>query len=626
MAIQVLDPDVVDQIAAGEVVERPSHLIKELIENSIDAGATRVDVEYSLGGRQCKISDNGVGMGPEDLPKALLRFATSKISKSEDIWRLNTFGFRGEALASISAVSRLTIVSKQKDQEQAYQLVSEFGQKSELNPVGGATGTTIWVEKLFENVPARLKFMKSEMAEHGAIRNTLKALAMAHYQVEFRVTENNKMLFFWPAAKSRVERAEQILEVKPLYFGEATRENIHAFAVFADPHNVAKTGKNIWLFAQNRWIQDRSMQAAVIEAYRNTLMHGEFPIAAVWVETDPEFIDVNIHPTKSQVKFHEPSLVFRAVAAAIRSTLETAPWLSDQEKKAQGAQTQIEPTPVPAFENITFHDTQLERTQFAKKEFPKTPAFETPQREQPVLISRESFRRSVQGEAPAPVRVSLEDLAKAAESREKLQQILISQSATKGYWSQLQVLGQANRTYIICQAADKLVFVDQHAAHERVVFEKLMSAWKGGKIDIQEYLFPLAVDLTPEKVEALIAMEPEIQRLGLSIEALGPSTVGVKAAPLIIKEASLSAVLDKMATECVEQGGSFILEKMIGDICATLACHSVVRAGQTLSQEQMEALLMEMDLFPLSSFCPHGRPVNVDYPFLKLEKDFGRVL
>ena len=629
--IHVLAPEVVDQIAAGEVVERPAHLVKELVENSIDAGATRVHVEFFDGGRMVKVIDNGKGMAPGDLPKALERFATSKISKTDDLWKLRTFGFRGEALASIAAVSKLTLTSRRPGDEQAHQLISEYGKKKDIDKVGGSQGTTILIENLFENTPARLKFLKSDAAENTAIKTTLKAMALSHFDVEMRIQENGKLVAFWPACKSRKERVEQILEIKTMFEGEAVRENVRAYAVFADPHNVAKTAKNIWLFAQNRWIQDRSLQAAVNEAYRNLLMHGEYPIAVVWVETDPDCVDVNIHPTKSQVKFQEPSLAFRAVAGALRSTLETAPWVpkmgassvsSSFGGAAQGGvefkgtqglpnfAAMTKPAAMPT-ENLAFDDSSLKVTQFQKKDF-SFPTVNQP-------------------------KVSYETLAGAAESRQNF----VADSAdvesfndpgseatpaSAGYWSSLEVLGQANLTYIVTQNRDKIVFVDQHAAHERVAFERLMSAWKGGKIDIQDFLFPLAIDMSPEKVEAILTLSSDIERLGVHIEALGPGTVGVKAAPLFIKESILSTVLDRMAGEIVEQGGSYSLERAVGDICATMACHSVVRAGQALSIDQMKNLLREMDQFPLSSFCPHGRPVSVEYPFYKLEKDFGRIV
>lgn len=641
MEIKVLSPEVVDQIAAGEVVERPSHLVKELVENSIDAGATRVHVEYFDGGRIVKVIDNGKGMAPDDLPRALERFATSKISQTDDLWKLKTFGFRGEALASISAVSRLTITSRREGDEQAHQFVSDYGVKKHLDPVGGSLGTTILMEGLFENTPARLKFLKSDSAEHTAIKTTLKAMALSHHEVEFRVQENGKLVHFWPATKSKKDRVEQILEVKPLFEGEAARENVKAYAVFADPHNVAKTSKNIWLFAQNRWVQDRSLQAAVNEAYRSLLMHGEYPIAAVWVEVDPEYVDVNIHPTKSQIKFQNPSLAFRAVAAALRGTLERAPWLGAMAPKAPGMApladanpqdytdtrglpnfaTPAEPIsrPIVPTENLKFEDGDLATTSFQKKDF----FFRTPAQVQSPQADYRGITENLKGlrvdSTPSDGRGDVEESSYSASSE-------LSPSEPKGYWSSLEVLGQANLTYIVAQARDKIVFVDQHAAHERVVFEKLMSAWKGGKIDVQEFLFPLAVDMSPEKIEALLLVSSEIARLGVHIEPLGPGTVGVKAAPLMIKEAILSSVLDKMAQEIVDQGGSYSLERVVGDICATMACHSVVRAGQALGLDQMRSLLRDMDAFPLSSFCPHGRPVSVEYSFYKLEKDFGRIV
>ena len=637
MSIQILSPEVVDQIAAGEVVERPAHLVKELVENSIDAGATSVHVEYFDGGRTVKVSDNGRGMSPEDLQKSLQRFATSKISKTDDLWALRTFGFRGEALASIASVSRLTLTSRQAGAEQAHQIISEYGKVTFSEKVGGSFGTSILVENLFQNTPARLKFLKSDSAEHTVIKTTLKAMALSHPHVELRIQENGKLISFWPSCDNRKDRVEQVLEIKPLFVGEAEREYVKAYAVFADPHNVAKTSKNIWLFAQNRWIQDRSLQAAVNEAYRSLLMHGEFPIAVVWVEVDPAHVDVNIHPTKSQVKFQEPSLAFRAVAASLRNTLEVAPWLSRDQARLMRPEGGAVPNPFtenyPAAptENLAFTDSTLGATQFQKKDFyfPSSNVkdnavtynalAESKASREDLYSAKSNLNQSYPAQATSP-----QESVESNESR--TQENVMMPEEPRGFWSSLEVLGQANLTYIITQAKDKIVFVDQHAAHERVVYEKLMAAWRGGKMEIQDFLFPLAIDMSPEKVEALVSLEDEIARLGVHIEPLGPGTVGVKAAPLMIKESILSSVLDKMAAEIVDQGGSYSLERAVGDICATMACHSVVRAGQALGLEQMRSLLRDMDAFPLSSFCPHGRPVSVEYPFYKLEKDFGRIV
>jgi DNA mismatch repair protein MutL len=596
--IAVLPHEVIDQIAAGEVVERPAHLVKELVENSLDAKATQITVEFADGGRFVRVTDNGHGMSRENLSRALDRHATSKIRLSDDLWKLSTFGFRGEALASIAAVSRLKLVSKSFLETSAFQIISDFGRRTSVEEVGGALGTMVQVEDLFANVPARLKFMKSAGSEGTQIKNVMKALALAHPQVEFRVFSEGQLDLVYPATTDRKSRAEQVLGVSPLYEGSALRDGVKSYAVYADPHQVGKTAKNIWLFAQNRWIQDRGLQAAVMEAYRHLLMHGEYPIAVCWVETNPENIDVNIHPSKSQVKFVDSSSAFRAVQASVRDGLEKAPWLASMSATPAASVTAaVESFSLEASSmHLQFHDEALRRTQYQQKNWqPST--FSSPE-----LMVEKSETLSVTTPPPTDQNV---------------------------YWSKLQVLAQAHLTYIITQSAQGLVIIDQHAAHERVMFERLMRAWSEKdrtRIDVQEFLFPLALDLSVEQVEALLPFAQELQRLGISIEALGPSTLGVKSAPALLREKALAQALENMAHEIVSHGGSFVLEKKIGDIVATMACHSAIRAGQALSLEEMTALLQSMDEFPLSSFCPHGRPVSVDYSFYQLEKDFGRIV
>lgn len=606
--IHLLSSEVIDQIAAGEVVERPSHLVKELVENSLDAGATKISVEFSQGGRFVKVSDNGSGIAKNELKLALSRHATSKIQVSADLWSLQSFGFRGEALASIAAVSRLSLISKLKSQNSAAKITSDFGHLSEVEEISGSDGTIIQVEDLFSNVPARLKFMKSAASENAKMRLCLKALALTYFNVEFRILQDQELIFFWPARTSQLERAQEVLGVKNLYQGEAIRGNVRAYALFSDPETVQKTSQNLWFFAQNRWILDRSLQAAVMEAYRHLLMHGEYPIAAVWLETDPQDVDVNIHPTKSQVKFKDASLAFRAVQASIRDQLEKAPWLEKkrveviQEKLSASFINDLElksdsyssPMVDQGFqESLRFQAAELETTQYAQK------------------VWQETSQKGVQFNSGPNL---------------KEEQSNYHSAEPKGYWSQLQVLGQANLTYILTQSRGELMIIDQHAAHERVNFEKLMRAWNGGAKEVQEYLFPLAIDLSIEQLESLLREKIQLEKLGIQIEELGPSTIGVRSAPVFLKESALVTALQKMAFELVEQNGSFSLERKMGDLIATMACHSSVRAGQPLSTEEMKSLLKSMDEFPLSSFCPHGRPVSVEYRFSELEKDFGRTV
>lgn len=577
--IQVLSNEIVNQIAAGEVVERPSHLVKELVENSLDAGSTQILIEVSEGGRFIRVLDNGSGISSFELDKALQRHATSKITKTDDLWNLHTFGFRGEALASAAAVSKMTLRSVEKSENRPAQIESNFGVLSEIKPSSHSRGTEIKIEKLFENVPARLKFLKSESSEAGQIKNVIKALALAHFTVEFKLLVNGELQLFYPQKKTRIERVCEVLEKKQMFEATGELDSFKCHAVYSSPHEVAKTSRQIWVFAQSRWVQDRALQAAVMDAYRSLLMHGEYPYAVIWLDCKPDQIDVNIHPTKSQVKFQDASNAFRVVHGTLRRALEQAPWIPSQKTETSyQAQLISRANLGGAAETLKFSDHRFETTQFKSKDFE--------------LLSVPEVAK------PQPV---------------------------EGYWSSLQVIGQANLTYIVCQKEDRLVYVDQHAAHERVVFESLMKSWKQKKFEIQNFLFPLALDFSQDKVDVLLAHQKEIADLGFEIEQLGPESIGIKSAPLLIKDAGLGVVFERLALDLLNNGGSFAIEKKISDLFATMACHSVVRAGQSLSHHEMRELLNSMDQFALSSFCPHGRPVSVESSFTELEKLFGRI-
>ncbi len=591
--IELLPAEVRDQIAAGEVVERPAHMVKELVENSLDAHSTQITVKVKNGGRFVEIQDNGQGIQSNQLSLALDRFATSKIRQSDDLWKLKTYGFRGEALASLAAVSRLTLISRTSGDEQASQIKSDFGKKSLIDQVSSDFGTRIIVENLFDNVPARLKFLKSESAEHQAIKNVIKAMALTRAQVEFRYFENDKLILMYSPVSTQIQRTQQVLEIGPLYTAqEKTSDGWNVEVHFTAPDQVAKTSKNIWIFVQDRHVQDRALQAALMDAYRSLLMHGEYPIGVLKLKVPEDQVDVNIHPTKSQVKFMDSSQAFRFVHHTLRSELEKGPWL----KSPASVVAQASPTPVhfqAPHQALKFDDQAFQVTTYRQKN----------------------------SEWNIPARVeearTLSYASSLSETKEKT-------PIQTGVWSRLQVMGQVGLTYIVTQDESKVVLIDQHAAHERVAFERLMKSWAGGKIEIQDFLFPLAIDLTMAQAEVIFQLNESFQKLGVTIERLGPSTIGIKSAPAFVKDSVFAEILEKMADEVLDKGGSFQFEKKVVDICATLACHSVIRAGQALSIAEMKSLLEQMDEFPLSSFCPHGRPVSLEWTFDKLEKDFGR--
>lgn len=662
MAIRSLSSEVVDQIAAGEVVERPAHMVKELVENSLDAGASMVEVEFEQGGRRVRVTDDGGGIDESELSLALARHATSKISTAADLWKLTSFGFRGEALASISAVSRLTLTSRQEGCSSAGRVKSEFGRVSKVEQAGGNQGTTVLIEELFANVPARLKFLKSETAEGAQIKNTLKALALTHPNTEFRLKSAGKTLQVWPKSKGFRERVEQVLDVRPMFESRAEFGGMRVHAVFASPHQVAGNARQIWLFVQDRWVQDRGLQAAVLDAYRGLLMHGEYPIAVIKVEVPTDEVDVNIHPTKSAVKFRDTQLAFRAVHRCLRTGLEQAPWLerassASPSGRADSAVHSSVRAPNAGYQSssnsssnsdrgtasvsvgdscssglsepqpLSFQEPELARTQYQKR----APYAEAAAGRPPVTFD---VLRAAATAAPAYMGSTSEAVTETSATentanvdfvRSPSSTVLSETRQAASFWSRLQVLGQAHLTYILAEDDRTLYLVDQHAAHERVAYERLMRAWRQGEVERQELLLPLTLDLDAEVVEALVTQAPELARIGIEAEAMGPDAVAVRAIPAGIRESVIASSLAELGREIVEKGGGFAIERKIGDLCATMACHSVVRAGQALSHEQMTSLLAQMDEFPLSSFCPHGRPVSVEYPFHKLERDFGRI-
>jgi len=506
----------------------------------------------------------------------------------------------------------LDITTRTSQDESANSLHSEFGELGSVQSKGGSIGTRIIVQRLFENTPARLKFLKSDTAEHTQIKNILKGLALANPQVGFRIRQKGKLLFMWPSCEAQ-ERCEQVLDFSPLYFGESEVGGLKASIYVGAPNKTVKTSRQIFTFVQSRIVQDRSLQAAVMDAYRSLLMHGEYPVACIFVEAPKHEVDVNIHPTKSQVKFENASNAFRVVLRSVRSVLESAPWVKDLKPSTSGASPYVKESivsPESTQVEMLYNEPVVYKTKSIQREVQKSEALN------PVTSEGSS---NLISQIPAHSEMNIERAVRSEEP-------VIESDVATGFFSSLHVVGQAHLTYIIAQSSEAMIIVDQHAAHERVMYEKLMAHWKNGNLDIQQFLIPLTVDLDSEQVEAIVNYQSEVEKLGLEIDQAGPETLAVRAAPNLLREKSIAAALEVLGRELIEVSGSFAVEKTISDVCATMACHSVIRAGQSMSREEMISLLKQMDEFPLSSFCPHGRPVYVEYPFNKLERDFGRIV
>ena len=608
--IKTLSEETISQIAAGEVVERPSHLVKELVENSLDAGANEIEIDFDQGGRFIKVKDNGAGISKEDLPLALARHATSKIHQTDDLWKLKTYGFRGEALASIASVSDLTLISGLKEESSPWRLRQAFGVEKEKEKIGGSKGTTVIVRSLFENVPARFKFLKSEGAENSAIKNTLKALALAKPEITFRILQKSRLLFYWPGQKNLLDRTLQVLALKKLYYTEETRGAYKIKAVVGAPNNTLRNKRTNWFFVCGRWVDSRVIQAGLMSAYRGLLMHGEYPLAVIDIQGPGEEIDVNVHPAKSQIRFKDSSFIFKLVESPIRNLLEQAPWTKNI---TGGSKTGQE-------ENLQFHNKHFQKTQFPlkQKEYSKE------------LLSTLAWSDSPPDSQASPVEKQKREFSEQSLNPREYKTLSKEQSLpcftdSDSSWSSLQVLAQAHLTYLVCQSDRSLIFIDQHASHERILYERIFQAWKKGGVEVQPHLIPFPLDLEEGQVSGLLELKEDLKKLGVQIEQSGPCSLVVNSSPLILKEKALEEGLLFLAKQRMETGDSFAFEGVISDLCATLACHSAIRAGKSLDEEQMKELLIQMEEFPLSSFCPHGRPVFVEYPLSRLEKDFGRI-
>lgn len=606
--IKTLSEETISQIAAGEVVERPSHLVKELVENALDAGANEIEIDFDQGGRFIKVKDNGSGISEEDMPLALARHATSKIHQTEDLWKLKTYGFRGEALASIASVSDLTLISGLKKDNSPWRLRQMFGVQKEKEKIGGSKGTTVIVRSLFENVPARFKFLKSEGAENSSIKNTLKALALANSEITFRILQKSRLLFYWPGQKNLLDRSLQVLGLKNLYHIEETKGAYKMQAVVGAPNNTLKNKRTNWFFVCGRWVDSRVIQAGLMSAYRGLLMHGEYPLAVIDIQGPGDEIDVNVHPAKSQIRFKDSSFIFKLVESPIRNLLEQAPWT----KNITGSSNSQKE------ENLQFQNRHFQKTQFPlkQKEYSKE------------VLSTLAWSDSPSGvQHPSLENHKRDSLDQSLNPREykSIAKPLPHFRDQDSSWSSLQVLAQAHLTYLVCQSDRSLIFIDQHASHERILYERIFQSWKKGGVEIQSHLIPFSLELEEGQVSGLLELREDLQKLGVQIEQSGPCSLAVNSSPLILKEKALEEGLLFLAKQRMETGDSFAFERVVSDLCATMACHSAIRAGKSLDEKQMKELLIQMDEFPLSSFCPHGRPVFVEYPLSRLEKDFGRI-
>lgn len=607
--IRRLSEGTINRIAAGEVVERPASAVKELAENALDAGAKHIDIVIGSGGRELiRITDDGIGMSAEDLSVAVERHATSKLPSGadgrEDLHDIATLGFRGEALPSIGAVARLSITTRTRDGDTAHRIAVEGGNVSPVEPAAGPVGTRIEVRDLFFATPARLKFLKGERSETLAVSDVVKRLAMAHPEVAFSLTSETRNMFrLEPEMPGDAGRLARLGAIMGRDFSEnalainAIREGIALTGFAGLPTYNRGTAQMQFLFVNGRPVRDKLIVGAVRGAYADFLARDRHPAVALFVEIDPRDVDVNVHPAKAEVRFRDAGLVRGLIVGALKHALHDA---------GHRASTTVAGAALDALRPVSsFADTAPGFSGGGMSTYaPQRPGFATP---------------------PAWQGAFTDLGAHAARIVEHEQNIApLSPDALSPALPLGVARGQLHETYVIAQTADGIVIVDQHAAHERLVYERMKKAMAERGVARQILLIPEVVELDEADAERLGTRAGELAELGFVLETFGQGAVVVREVPAIFGKLDVPGLVRDLADDLSELDEALSLKERLEHVCGTIACHGSVRAGRRLTADEMNALLREMEATPHSGQCNHGRPTYVELKLTDIEKLFGR--
>jgi len=630
--IHILPEQVASQIAAGEVVERPASALKELVENSLDAGARSISVEIERGGAGLiAVSDDGCGMGREDAILSLRRHATSKIRDAADLAAIRTMGFRGEALASIASVARLRIVTRRPADLAGVEIVADGGEISLTRESAIAPGTRIEVRELFFNTPARLKFLKTLATEQGAAAEVIGRLAIAHWRVAFKLVAEGRVVYDLSRAASVLERMRQLHGAKVasrmLHF-DSQRAGARVFGLATISQDSYPTPRMVFTFVNRRSVRDRVLQRAVQQAYDTLIPRGRYPATAVFVEMRPEDVDVNVHPMKTEVRFRNSGAVFEAVYHALRERL------ADQtiEGAASTAPSAVAQRPEPVGALIAASDAAP-----TLRLVPDAPTLaRAEQRALGLGAPGLKWSSSTAAEVAALYHAPASDdsagaLAPAAAINGGAQVIPLGHPGDKQIpekqipiYSRLRVVGQLFAGYIALEGDDGLILVDQHAAHERVTFEKLRAELRAGGIRVQAMLTPVPIELSPARAPQVHQALGEFRAMGFELEPFGAATLLLKGAPAVFGPDGgarlLVEMIDAMGEDGFRSGGATAFEELLKQ----LACHGSVRVGRVLREPEISALLEELDRTEFKTNCPHGRPVHIQWGRGLIERMFRR--
>ena len=620
--IKTLPTLLVNKIAAGEVIERPASVVKELLENAIDANATRIDVTVEDGGKRLiQVTDNGSGLDHDDIALAWAPHATSKLTSSQGLFAIGTMGFRGEALASIASVSRARIVSRTADQQAGFEVDAEAGKHSDPKPTAAPLGTTIAIRDLFFNVPARRKFLKATSTEISHITEQLTRIALAHSQVHFTLTHNNRKTLDLPAASDLAERIAALFGnelAKTLIQAHSDERGVKIHALLAPPDMSRTSGKWQYFFLNSRYIRDRFIQHALREAYRGLIESNRFPVAFIHLEMHPETFDVNVHPTKIEVRFRDSNAVHSQVLATLRerfletdlsSTMRLAHPRSgqpdgqktDQVRQAVADFLKASPTPQPS---LAFTQTSRRTGQTAPSH---TPTSDQLRAELDKLFQSDHQRSHANQHSTD----TSSPLASQTDQLEQTPQPTLS------------VL-QIHNSYLVAETNEGLIIVDQHALHERILFERLTRSVRQGQVASQQLLVPMPVELSAQQRAILDRARQVLPKVGIELADFGPDAIAVQAFPAMLDKADPAAVVQDIVDRLADMPTDSAAEQILEHVLAGVACKAAVKAGDKLTPAEITHLLADAKLADRPSNCPHGRPTILKMSLAELEKQFKR--
>ena len=646
MAIRQLSPHIINQIAAGEVIERPASVVKELVENAIDAGAVHIDVEVVDGGLSLiRVIDDGGGMGADDLALAVERHATSKLD-DDKLFAIETLGFRGEALPSIGSIAKLSISSRLPG-GQGFAIEVAGGVKSSLRPAGLNKGTEVAVRDLFYATPARLKFQKSERAEVAAIHDVMKRLALAHPDIAFRFSSEGRQLLNLPAAaigddEGELARLGKVMGaefIKDALFVSAVREDLCLTGYAGLPTLHRANNQLQFFFVNGRSIKDKQILGAIRAAYQDYLPSNRYPLLSLSLSLPAEKVDVNVHPAKSEVRFEDPALVRGLLIGALRQSIESAGHRASARGGAAtlgafkaGGAFKVDGGLAAGFAPLSeqgegaasYHAgfSEGERVFEGGGSYSSSADFKG----QPGFKGQGGFQKSGYND------YGIKDFGTPGDSQAPLGPLvpsgLVEESGTAGGQEALHPLGAARahvfENYIVAQSDDRLIIVDGHAAHERIVYEKLKSRVLAGNVPSQGLLIPLIIELDETRRSALLSQQEALEEFGLYVEGFGQGAVAVQEVPALLIGADVEAIVKDLADEIEAFEATTTLKAKIDHVCATMACHGSVRSGRRLSGAEMNALLRQMEATPGAGQCNHGRPTYVELSLKDIERLFGR--